>query len=58
MKNKVNKANLVINENQLKPCFEKITGYDAGYFKTWGTLLMYLLVYPYIVVFRHVPETF
>ena len=30
---------------------------DVGYFKTWGTPLVYLLMYPYIVVFRQVSET-
>ena len=29
-----------------------------GSFKTWRTPLVYLLVYPYIVVFGQVSETF
>ena len=38
--------------------FNFINVLQMSYFKTWGTQLVYLLVYPHIVVFRRVSKTF
>ena len=37
---------------------KKPMNYDGGYFKTRGTPLMHLLMYPYFVIFGQVSEAF